>query len=109
MSDENKIVLSVISLSEALEEYLRKNLVKDDSGTRIELNTHTALKLLGQIEEIENNFLLTGMKSIPIICRPDLRLYFKRFIEKKFPRFQVISYLEVSPDYKIDPIYTLYK
>ena len=107
MEEDTRIGLKVITLSEELEVKIRNNIIKNNNGTSLELNTHDTLKLMDKLEQSEDFLSSIGLKGVPIICRPDIRLYFRRFIEKKYPRTQVISYVEVPPNYKIDVIGTI--
>jgi flagellar biosynthesis component FlhA len=104
---DSRVPLRVITLSDEVEECIRKNIIKTNDETKLELNGTLTLKLMEQIAKNEEWCLSHGFKNIPIICRPDIRLYFRRFIEKKFPRIQVISYMEITPDYKLDIVATI--
>ncbi|GIW22689.1 MAG: hypothetical protein KatS3mg068_1696 [Candidatus Sericytochromatia bacterium] len=101
-NDEKRITLNVIALNDKVEEYLRNNIVKDETGTKIILDSHISAIIMNEIDEKYNWCKLNGFNNVPIICRPDLRLYFRRLIEKNFPRIQVISYMEIPPDYKLE-------
>ncbi len=104
---DTRVPLRVITLSDEVEECIRKNIVKTNEETRLELNGILTAKLMEQITKSEEWCLSHGFKNIPIICRPDIRLYFRRFIEKKFFWIQVISYMEITPDYKLDVVSTI--
>jgi flagellar biosynthesis component FlhA len=101
---DNRISLKVIALSDEVEESIRNSIIKEGEETRVELNSNLSAKLMDEIASKETWCLSHGFKNTPIICRPDIRLYFRRLIERKFPRTKVISYLEVTPDYKLDVI-----
>lgn len=101
---DNRIALKVIALSDEVEECIRKSIVKDNEETRVELDNNLMVKLMAEIASKETWCLSHGFKNTPIICRPDIRLYFRRLIEKKFPRMKVLSYMEITPDYKLDII-----
>jgi len=105
--NENRVSIKVISLSQEVEICLRKNLVKKLDVTKIELNEYLMSKLIKQIEEAQEFCFSNGLKKIPIICRPDIRLYFRRLIENKFPSIMVISYLEIPPEFKIDILFII--
>ena len=64
-------------------------------------------KLMKQLEEVQSFCIGNNLKKIPIICRPDIRLYLRRLIEKKFPSMMVISYLEIPPEFKIEILFTI--
>jgi len=104
---DNRIPLNVITLSDEVENYLRNNLIKDETGTKININNHIKAIIMNEIDEKFSWCKLNGFSNVPIICRPDLRLYFRRLIEKNFPRIQVISYMEIPPDYKIEVLCTI--
>jgi flagellar biosynthesis component FlhA len=101
---DNRIPLKVIALSNEVEECIRNNIVKGEEETRVELSSQVTSKLMDEIARKETWCLSHGFKNTPIICRPDIRLYFRRLIERKFPRMKVLSYLEITPDYKLDVI-----
>jgi hypothetical protein len=101
---DNRIPLTVIALSDEVEECIRNTIVKDNEETRVEVCNNLMARLMDEIAGKESWCLAHGFKNIPIICRPDIRLYFRRLIERKFPRMKVISYLEITPAYKLDVI-----
>ncbi|MFN8672599.1 MAG: FHIPEP family type III secretion protein [Candidatus Sericytochromatia bacterium] len=102
MSEDNRIPLKVLTLSQSLEDLLRNKIIRDDNGTRIEISGVESVNLYKSIDEKEEILLSVGLKGVPIICKPDIRLYFRRLIERKYPRIQVISYMEVPPNYKLE-------
>lgn len=104
---ENRIPLNVITVSEHLENILRENLVKTEEGTKISLDPNLFSNLINEIKQKLTLAKSEGFHNIPIICRPDIRLYFRRLLEKDFPRLQVLSYMEISPEYKLEIIFVL--
>ena len=104
---DNRIPLKVISLSEDLEYLLRNSIIKDPDGNKIELNPSVLLKLNDEITKKLNWCFSEGFTTVPIVCRPDIRLYFRRLIEKAFPRLQVLSYIEITPNYKLEVVTTI--
>jgi flagellar biosynthesis protein FlhA len=101
---DNRIPLKVISLSEELEYLLRNSIIKHPDGNKIELNPNVLLKLNDEISKKLKFCSAEGFINVPIICRPDIRLYFRRLIEKTFPRLQVLSYMEITPNYRLEVI-----
>jgi len=91
--NDKRITLKVIAISEDLEKALRNGIVSDHTGTKLALAPEIVKSIFSDLSEKEEILLRHGFRGIPVICRPDIRLYFRRLIEKNFPRTQVLSYL----------------
>lgn len=102
--NDNRVPLRVMALSDEVEEYIRKNILKQPDGNIQAQNNTMNVVLLDEISRKEEWCLSHGFINTPIVCRPDIRLNLRRFIEKRFPRMKVLSYMEITPDYKLDVI-----
>lgn len=102
--DDNRVPLRVLVLSDEVEEYVRNNILKTPDGSISGQNSTMNVILMDEISRKEEWCLSNGFTNTPIVCRPDIRLTLRRFIEKRFPRMKVLSYMEITPDYKLDVI-----
>jgi flagellar biosynthesis protein FlhA len=105
--EDNRIPLNVITLSEHLENLMRISLIKDSEETKISLEPNILKSLIDELKQKLTWCKSEGFHNIPLICRPDIRLYVRRLLERDFPRLRVISYLEITPQYKLEVLATI--
>jgi len=95
--------VTVVTIDPRLEETMISAIHQSEYGSFLALDPGLGESVLGQIKEHLKNFNKLKKPSI-ILCSPRLRPHFKRFIERNFPMFAVLSYNEIVPQIKVQSI-----
>jgi len=95
--------ITVVTIDPKLEETLINSVHQSEYGSFLALEPHMGEKILGQIEELINNFFKMN-KTAVILCSPRLRPHFKKFVERTYPKLIVLSYNEIVPQAKVQSI-----
>jgi flagellar biosynthesis protein FlhA len=96
-------IIEVFGISPDLENYLKEHIKLDIDNSKIFILESEKSKLI-------SNYLkdLTEKSNTSVvICDPSIRRVFREMIERNFPNISVISYREISKDYKIKLIDTI--
>ncbi|OGI09864.1 MAG: flagellar biosynthesis protein FlhA [Candidatus Margulisbacteria bacterium GWF2_35_9] len=100
---DSEDTLTVVTIDPRLEEVMISAIHQSEYGSFLALEPGTGEKVLSQLKEHLKNF--NKLKKMPILlCSPRLRPHFKRFIERNYPMFHVLSYNEVVPQIKVQSI-----
>lgn len=95
--------LTIITFDPRLEEVMIGAIHQSEYGSFLALEPATGEHILSQLKEHLKNF--NKLQKPPIIlCSPRLRPHLKRFIERNYPMFHVLSYNEVVPQIKVQSI-----
>ena len=95
--------ITVVTIDPKLEETLINSVHQSEYGSFLALEPHMGEKILGQIEELINNFFKMNKPAV-ILCSPRLRPHFKKFVERTYPKLIVLSYNEIVPQAKVQSI-----
>ena len=100
-SDDKKI--HVIVLDPKVEQLLIESIQKNDLGKQIVINPLTTEKIIVQTRELIQEAAKRGVQPVFMTTAP-LRPYFKRLVERSFPRIPVLSVYEIVPDVEIQTL-----
>jgi len=95
--------ITVVTIDPKLEENMISAIHQSEYGSFLALDPGLGESVLGQVKDHLKNFNKLKKPSI-ILCSPRLRPHLKRFIERNFPMFAVLSYNEVVPQIKVQSI-----
>jgi excisionase family DNA binding protein len=96
-------VIEVLGLDVTLEQYLKDNIKNDIDGSKIfDITSEKSKKIMEQLINITKE-----TNTSVIICHHEIRRLFREMIERNFPHISVISYREISKDYKVKLIDTI--
>ncbi|MEQ8173216.1 MAG: FHIPEP family type III secretion protein [Candidatus Eremiobacterota bacterium] len=87
----------------AVESFLLASIRRNNKGNNIVIKEHIKEKLFASVMEQDKLLKNKGLKSI-IVCSPAIRLYFRRFIEERFPSVTVLSYNEIAQGVSLKPV-----
>ncbi|MEQ8187967.1 MAG: FHIPEP family type III secretion protein [Candidatus Eremiobacterota bacterium] len=87
----------------AVENFLLASIRRKDKGNNIVIKEHIKEKLFTSVKEQDELLKNKGLKSV-IVCSPAIRLYFRKFIEERFPSVTVLSYNEIAPGVTLKPV-----
>ncbi len=87
----------------AVESFLLASIRRNNKGNNIVIKEHIKEKLFASVREQDELLKNKGLKSV-IVCSPAIRLYFRRFIEERFPSVTVLSYNEIAPGVTLKPV-----
>lgn len=87
----------------AVENFLLASIRRKDKCNNIVIKEHIKEKLFTSVKEQDELLKNKGLKSV-IVCSPAIRLYFRKFIEERFPSVTVLSYNEIAPGVTLKPV-----
>ena len=101
-ADEDEM-LTVFTIDPRLEELMINSIHQSEYGAFLALDPHVGETVINQVSEHIVNF--QKIDKLPVaLCSPRLRVHFKKFTERNFPKLAVLSYNEVVPQIKVQSI-----
>jgi flagellar biosynthesis protein FlhA len=100
MYRDEKQVLHVFTLSPQIESTLRSSIVPGENGFGFQIDPGLAHQILAHTGEQMEKLAHEGFLPI-LICPREIRLAFRRLVEKSLPNLIVIAYSEVSQGTKV--------
>jgi flagellar biosynthesis protein FlhA len=97
--DENDYI-HVITLSPQLESTLRSSLGQNGNEINFQIDTSTAQKVIAKTGEQMEKLAQTGNLPIILLSR-ELRLAYRRMVERVLPNLVVLAFSEVGPGTKV--------
>lgn len=86
-----------------IEGIVKNSIQKTDKGSYLALEPEITQEILDSVgREIKGH--PSGSKPPVILTNVDIRRYFRKLIELEYPRVAVLSYQELTPEMKIQPI-----
>ncbi len=95
--------IGVISFDPQLEQTIANSIHKTERGNLLALDPNTAQKLIDKLIEVVKNSLSSGYEAV-LLTSSNIRSHIRRLIENALPQVPVLSYKEISPSVKIDPL-----
>lgn len=89
--------LHVITFDPKVEQMLLESIQKNELGKKIVIHPEMTNKISKEIADIIQEASFKGGRPV-FLTSPALRPYFKKFIEREFPKLSVLSYYEVVPE-----------
>ncbi len=93
--------LPAVTLAPEVEEEMANGLMEDGGLALSPMFTQALLKALNQ--EVEKAISAVGMQPV-ILCNSQLRLPFRRLIERTLPQISVLSYNEIGPTIRVNSV-----
>ncbi len=101
LSAENEI--SVVSLSHSLERRIAQAIERTDQGEYLSIDPPTAQTVMRRLSEQIEKFASLNLQPI-VLCSAQLRMHFKRLVDRFIPNLTILSYDEIMPNVKIQSI-----
>jgi flagellar biosynthesis protein FlhA len=101
LSGEGEI--SVVSLSHTLERHIAKSVERSDHGEFLAIDPPTAKAIMHRLTEQVEKFASLNLQPV-VLCSAQLRLHFKRLVDRFIPNLTILSYDEITPSVKIQSI-----
>ena len=101
LSPEGEI--NVVSLAHSLERHIAQAIERTDQGDYLAIDPPTAQIVMQRLSEQIEKFASLNLQPI-VLCSAQLRLHFKRLVDRFIPNLTVLSYDEVMPNVKIQSI-----
>jgi flagellar biosynthesis protein FlhA len=96
-------IIEVFGISPDLENYLKEHIKLDIDNSKIFILESEKSKLIANCLKD----LTEKSNTSVVICDPSIRRVFREMIERNFPNISVISYREISKDYKVKLVDTI--
>jgi flagellar biosynthesis protein FlhA len=101
LSSESEI--TVVSLAHSLERRIAQAIERTDGGEFLAIDPQTAQGIMQRLSEQIEKFAALNTQPI-VLCSAQLRLHFKRLVDRFIPNLTVLSYDEIMPNVKIQSI-----
>ncbi|MGI6491266.1 MAG: flagellar biosynthesis protein FlhA [Pelotomaculum sp.] len=101
---DNKI--PVITLHPKLELLLAESIQQTQLGSFPVLEPQVARQVLSKLKETVENLTMKGISPV-VLCSPQVRLPFRRFIEKYLPNLGVLSLNEIAQNIDVEVVGTV--
>jgi flagellar biosynthesis protein FlhA len=95
--------MGVISFDPQLEQTIANSIHKTDKGNLLAMDPNMAQRLIDKLADSVRNSLASGYETV-LITSSNIRGHIRRLIENALPQVPVLSYKEISPGTKIDPL-----
>ena len=95
--------MTVVSLSHTLERRMAEAIERTDQGEFLSIDPQTAQAVMRRIAEQIEKFAPLNFQPL-ILCSAQLRMHFKRLVDRFIPNLTVLSYDEIMPNVKIQSI-----
>jgi len=101
LSPESEV--TVASLAHSLERRIAQAIERTDGGEFLAIDPQTAQGIMQRLSEQIEKFAALNTQPI-VLCSAQLRLHFKRLVDRFIPNLTVLSYDEIMPNVKIQSI-----
>ena len=95
--------MSVVSLSHSLERRIAQAIERSDQGEFLAIDPQTAQAVMRRLSQQIEKCAPLNIQPI-VLCSAQLRLHFKRLVDRFIPNLTVLSYDEIMPNVKIQSI-----
>lgn len=99
-------ILPVITLHPRLESTIADSIQQTQLGNYPVLEPKLARKIMESLQEVLERMTAKGVSPV-VLCSPQVRLPFKRLIQRYFPQQAVLSLNEISPSIEIQAMGTV--
>jgi flagellar biosynthesis protein FlhA len=96
-----------ITLSPDIEQQMEESLQRIEDKFVLTLDPETARRIIGKIIEAVNEVNAQLERRPVIVCNPGIRLPLARLIEAFDSQIVTMSYVELSPDFKVEVLNTI--
>ena len=96
-------VLSVYLLDPEIEDLIKQSIQRTDRGNFLAIEPEVTQDILKAVGHEISQHPRTGQRPV-ILTTADIRRYFRRLVELEYKDLAVISYQELIPDIRIQPI-----
>lgn len=98
---DNSILL--FTIDPEFEEKMINAIHQSEYGSFLALDPDVGQSVLAQIGEFVRNFRRLDKEPVGL-CSPKIRTYFKKFLERNYPRLIIMSYTEIPSNVKVQSI-----
>jgi flagellar biosynthesis protein FlhA len=98
---DNSILL--FTIDPEFEERMINAIHQSEYGSFLALDPDVGQSVLAQIGEFVRNFRRLDKEPVGL-CSPKIRTYFKKFLERNYPRLIIMSYTEIPSNVKVQSI-----
>lgn len=95
--------IGIISFDPQLEQTIANSIHKTERGNLLAMDPNMAQKLIDKLADTVKNSLSSGYEAV-LLTSSNIRGHIRRLIENALPQVPVLSYKEISPGVKIDPL-----
>jgi flagellar biosynthesis protein FlhA len=95
--------LMVVNLSHALERRIAESVEPSDHGEILTIDPQTAHRIIQRMAEQLEKFAPLNLQPI-ILCSSQIRLHFKKMVDRFIPNMVVLSYDEIMTNVKIQSL-----
>ena len=105
VADEEKVI-AVITFDAGVEQAIQQAITNGPQGSSLALNPQIAQLILARLASEHQQAVGKGINPA-LLCNPLIRPYVKNLTDRNFPQMVVISYNEISKEFKIQSVGTV--
>ncbi|HOF04118.1 MAG TPA: flagellar biosynthesis protein FlhA [Syntrophales bacterium] len=94
--DQNGNV-NVVMLSPEIEEIIQQSIQHTEYESFVSPDPNVVKRIMQKIQDIAGEFMKRGLQPI-ILCSPNVRVHFKKIVDRFFPNITVLAHNEISRD-----------
>ena len=92
--------VNVVMLSPEIEEIIQQAIQHTEYESFVSPDPNVIKKIMQKIQDIAGEFMKRGLQPI-IMCSPNIRVHFKKIVDRFFPNITVLAHNEISRDANI--------
>jgi len=92
--------VNVVMLSPEIEEIIQQAIQHTEYESFVSPDPNVIKKIMQKIQDIAGEFMKRGLQPI-IMCSPNIRVHFKKIVDRFFPNITVLAHNEITRDANI--------
>ncbi|MDI9571136.1 MAG: flagellar biosynthesis protein FlhA [Pseudomonadota bacterium] len=92
--------VNVVMLSPEIEEIIQQSIQHTEYESFVSPDPNVVKRIMQKVQDSVGEFMKRGLQPI-ILCSPNIRVHFKKIVDRFFPNITVLSHNEISRDANI--------
>jgi len=89
--------VNVVMLSPEIEEIIQQSIQHTEYESFVSPDPNVVKRIMQKIQDVGGEFMKRGLQPI-ILCSPNVRVHFKKIVDRFFPNITVLAHNEISRD-----------
>ncbi len=92
--------VNVVMLSPEIEEIIQQSIQHTEYESFVSPDPNVVKRIMQKVQDSAGEFMKRGLQPI-VLCSPNIRVHFKKIVDRFFPNVTVLSHNEISRDANI--------
>ncbi|MCX7636180.1 MAG: flagellar biosynthesis protein FlhA, partial [Syntrophales bacterium] len=92
--------INAVMLSPEIEDIIHQSVQHTEFESFVSPDPHVVKRIMQRVQEIVGEFMARGIQPI-VLCSPNVRIHFKKILDRFFPNITVLAHNEISRDANI--------